>query len=119
MSVSFDLVHGDSAFKPVDWRLKVTPTFNVNFLDVEELGVVSPDETKGHRRGRTWFALEEWFAETKLADLIAAGMPVLVKWSDGNLYPARCTQVAPGQVCVMFGDGRQLWVPEAAVSRQA
>jgi hypothetical protein len=69
LSVSFDLVHGDSSFKPIDWRLKVTPTFNVNFLDVEELGVVSPDETKGHRRGRTWFALEEWFAETKLADL--------------------------------------------------
>jgi hypothetical protein len=63
------LVHGDSSFKPVDWRIKVTPVFNVNYLDVEELGVVSPDETKGHTRGRTYSTLEEWFAETKLADL--------------------------------------------------
>jgi hypothetical protein len=69
LSVSFDLIHGDSAFKPVDWRIKVTPMFNVNYLDVEELGVVSPDVTKGHTRGRTWATLEEWFAETKLADL--------------------------------------------------
>ncbi|HEV2973166.1 MAG TPA: hypothetical protein VGY55_24580 [Pirellulales bacterium] len=69
LSVSFDLVHGDSSFKPVDWRLKLTPIFNVNFLDVEELGVVSPDVTRGHTRGRTWFTLQEWFAETKLADL--------------------------------------------------
>ena len=69
LSVSFDLVHGDSSFKPVDWRIKVTPVFNVNYLDVEELGVVSPDETKGHTRGRTYSTLEEWFAETKLADL--------------------------------------------------
>ena len=69
LSVSFDLFHGDAAFKPVDWRIKVTPIFNVNYLDVEELGVVSPDVTKGHTRGRTWFTLEEWFVETKLADL--------------------------------------------------
>ncbi len=69
LSVSFDLVHGDSSFKPVDWRIKVTPVFNVNYLDVEELGVVSPDVTKGHTRGRTYSTLEEWFAETKLADL--------------------------------------------------
>ncbi len=69
LSVSFDLVHGDSSFKPVDWRVKVTPVFNVNYLDVEELGVVSPDQTKGHTRGRTYSTLEEWFGETKLADL--------------------------------------------------
>ena len=28
--LSFDLFHGDAAFKPVDWRLKITPVFNVN-----------------------------------------------------------------------------------------
>ena len=42
-SLSFDLFHGDAAFKPVDWRVKVTPVFNVNNLSVEELAVVSPD----------------------------------------------------------------------------
>ena len=31
-SLSFDLFHGDAAFKPVDWRVKLTPIFNVNHL---------------------------------------------------------------------------------------
>jgi len=27
---SFDLFHGDAAFKPVDWRIKLTPIFDMN-----------------------------------------------------------------------------------------
>jgi hypothetical protein len=67
--LSADLFHGDAAFKPVDWRIKITPIFNVNYLAVEELAVVNPDVRKGTTRGRTWGALEEWFVEKKLADL--------------------------------------------------
>jgi hypothetical protein len=67
--LSFDLFHGDASFKPVDWRLKFTPAFNFNFLDTEELAQVSPDVTKGTQRARTWFTLEEYFAEAKLFDL--------------------------------------------------
>jgi hypothetical protein len=67
--LSFDLFHGDAAFKPVDWRIKITPVFNVNYLDVDELAVVNPDVRKGTERGRTWLALQEWFVEAKLADL--------------------------------------------------
>jgi hypothetical protein len=67
--LSLDLFHGDAAFRPVDWRVKVTPVFNVNALGVEELAVVNPDVTRGRFRGRSWFALEEWFVESKLADL--------------------------------------------------
>ncbi|HUR53730.1 MAG TPA: hypothetical protein VMZ71_06345 [Gemmataceae bacterium] len=70
-TVSFDLFHGDAAFKPADWRIKVTPAFNHNTLSVEELAVVSPDVRKGTIRNRSWFALQEWFAEYKLADLSA------------------------------------------------
>jgi hypothetical protein len=69
LRLSADLFHGDAAFKPVDWRIKVTPVFNVNYLAVEELAVVNPDVRKGTTRGRTWGALEEWFVEAKLADL--------------------------------------------------
>ena len=68
-SLSADLTHGDGAFKPDDWRIHVTPVFNINALDVDEVGVVSPDVTKGTSRNRTWFALEEWFVEGKLSDL--------------------------------------------------
>jgi hypothetical protein len=67
--LSLDLVHGNGAFKPVDWRLKITQIFNVNHLVVDELGIVNPDVRKGTARTRTDYALEEWFFETKLADL--------------------------------------------------
>lgn len=69
LRLSFDLFHGDAAFKPMDWRIKLTPIFNVNYLNTQELALVSPDVRKGVDRGRTWFSLEEYFAEVKLADL--------------------------------------------------
>src|SRR4051812_7758429 len=27
---SFDLFHGDTSFKPADWRIRITPAFNIN-----------------------------------------------------------------------------------------
>jgi hypothetical protein len=67
--LGLDLFHGDAAFKPVDWRVKLTPVFNINYLAVDELAVVNPDVRKGTDRGRTWWSLEEYFFETKLTDL--------------------------------------------------
>lgn len=67
--LSLDWVHGDGAFKPADWRIKATPIFNLNDLNVGELGVVNPDVRQGKTRFRHDFALEEWFLEAKLADL--------------------------------------------------
>ncbi len=67
--VSADWVHGDGAFKPADWRLKVTNIFNMNYLNVGEFGVVNPDVREGRTRYRGDYALEEWFFESKLADL--------------------------------------------------
>jgi hypothetical protein len=68
---SFDVVHGDGAFKPADWRFKMTQVFNVNHLVVDEFGVVNPDVRRGTARTRADYAIEEWFYETKLADLSA------------------------------------------------
>ena len=67
--LSLDLFQGDAAFRPVDWRIKLTPAFNVNYLSVSELAVVSPNVDDGETRGRTFATLNEWFVETKLADL--------------------------------------------------
>ncbi len=67
--LSLDLAHGDAAFKPTDWRLRLTPIFNMNHLVADELAVVNPDVREGTGRFRTFMALEEWFVETKLADL--------------------------------------------------
>ncbi|WZO97941.1 hypothetical protein EP7_004993 [Isosphaeraceae bacterium EP7] len=67
--VSFNLFHGDTAFKPVDWQIKVTPVFNVNSAAFSELAQVSPNVLQGTSRNRTFFALQEYFAEGKLTDL--------------------------------------------------
>ncbi|HEV3165656.1 MAG TPA: hypothetical protein VGZ22_16635 [Isosphaeraceae bacterium] len=69
ISLSFDLFHGDAAFKPIDWRIRITPTFNVNNLALNERGVVDPNVLAGVDRLRTWWALQEAFVETKFADL--------------------------------------------------
>jgi hypothetical protein len=63
-----ELMHGDAAFKPLDWMVVLTPIFNGNTLNLDELAVVNPDVRKGVQRDRTFFALEEYFVETKIAD---------------------------------------------------
>lgn len=67
-SVAFDLFHGDAAFKPVDWRVRMNMIYNLNHLVADELAIVTPDVRDGLSRFRQDFALEEWFLETKLAD---------------------------------------------------
>lgn len=69
LKLQMSLSHGDTAFKPFDWQVRVTPVFNMNYLSVKELGVVNPDVRAGKTRFRTDVALEEWFVEAKLADL--------------------------------------------------
>ncbi len=66
---SFDLFHGDASFKPVDWRIRVTPEVSLNYLDVRELGVVSPDVRAGTTRLDSHIGLQEAFVEVKLHDL--------------------------------------------------
>lgn len=66
---SFDLFHGDTSFKPVDWRVHITPAFSLNYLAVQELGVVSPDVRAGTTRFDSHLGLQEGFVEVKLRDL--------------------------------------------------
>ncbi len=68
-SLGFDLFKGNTSFKPFDWRLRMNVIFNQNYLKVQELAVVSPDVREGTNRHRTDWALEEWFYETKIADM--------------------------------------------------
>jgi Carboxypeptidase regulatory-like domain len=66
---SFDLFHGDTSFKPVDWRIRITPEVSLNYLNVQELGIVSPDVRKGTTRMDDHLGLQEAFVEVKLHDL--------------------------------------------------
>ena len=66
---SFDLFHGDASFKPVDWRIRLTPELSLNDLDVRELGIVSPNVRAGTNRFDDHVGLQEAFVEVKLHDL--------------------------------------------------
>src|SRR6266852_2391174 len=66
---AFDLFHGDAAFKPVDWRVRITPEISLNNLKVRELGIIGPDVRSGTNRFDTHVGLQEAFAEVKLHDL--------------------------------------------------
>src|SRR5581483_7477624 len=67
--LSFDLFHGDTSFKPVDWRIKITPAFNINQLWAQERGIVNIDVRQGTARTDGHIGLQEAFAEKKIADL--------------------------------------------------
>jgi hypothetical protein len=66
---TFDLFHGDASFKPVDWRIRVTPEVSLNYLDVRELGIVGPDVRAGTTRLDSHVGFQEAFVEYKLHDL--------------------------------------------------
>ena len=68
-ALSFDLSHGDAAFKPVDWRIKITPTLGVSNFSFSERAQVSPNVLQGASRIRTSWALQDAFLEAKIADV--------------------------------------------------
>jgi len=68
LALSFDLFRGQQAFKPVDWRIRVTPVFNYTQLDVEEVGVVVIDPSQGTKRQRGFVGIQEAFLEYHLLD---------------------------------------------------
>lgn len=66
---ALDLFHGDTSFKPVDWRIRVTPAVQINQLWTRERGVVNFSVLKGTDRTDAHASLQEAFFEAKLADL--------------------------------------------------
>lgn len=66
---SFDLFRGDTSFRPVDFRLRVTPEINLNFLQTRERGIVNVDPREGINRFDTHVGLQEAFIEAKIRDL--------------------------------------------------
>ena len=66
---SFDLFHGDTSFRPVDWRIRITPAVSLNYLNVQERGIVNADVTKGTTRVDAHIGLQEAFGELKIKDI--------------------------------------------------
>ncbi len=66
---SFELFKGSTGFKPRDWAVRVTPVFNVNYLNVQERNIVNLDVRNGTTRTDGQIALQETFVEKRLVDL--------------------------------------------------
>lgn len=66
---SADLFRGDTAFKPVEWRVRATLVGNTNYLEAQETGVVKPDVSRGITRTDGRGSIQELFFEWKIADL--------------------------------------------------
>ncbi|MBI4611634.1 MAG: hypothetical protein HY726_21815 [Candidatus Rokubacteria bacterium] len=67
--LSLEVFKGDTAFKPRDWEFRITPVFNLNFLDVQETGVVNIDVREGTTRKEVHSTFQELFVEYHLGDL--------------------------------------------------
>lgn len=65
---SFDLFRGDTAFRPIDWRVRVAPAFSVNSINLAELQT-NADLRRGSNRLDTHLGLQEAFVEKKLFDI--------------------------------------------------
>ncbi len=69
VTFSAELFRGQTAFRPKTWALKASGVLNLNYVRLRENNNVDVDVREGRSRTRTDFALEEAFAELKLADL--------------------------------------------------
>ena len=65
---SFDLFHGDTSFKPADWRLHITPVVNINFVRARENGIINIDPREGKTRLDGFVGFEELSYEVRLGD---------------------------------------------------
>ena len=66
---SFELFKGSTTFKPRDWAVRVTPVFNLNYVNTRERGGLNISPAEGPTRRRQDIALQEAFGEVKLFDV--------------------------------------------------
>jgi hypothetical protein len=80
---AIEFFHGDTAFKPVDYRFKFTPVFNLNFLNTQERSIVNINPLIGTNRFDSYIGFQELFGEVRLGDTSK-----LVPWLRGKGTPA-------------------------------
>jgi hypothetical protein len=67
--VTLSLIQGNTAFKPPDLELRVTPAFNFNHTQVGELGVINVNPQKGTVRNDGFVGLQEAFVDYHLRNV--------------------------------------------------
>ena len=68
-SIGIDLFEGETAFRPIDWAIRLLGVYNHNYIDVEENNVVNPNPQNGTTREKEFFSLQEAFGELHIRDL--------------------------------------------------
>ncbi len=66
---NFTLIKGDTAFKPPDIEVRITPVFNYNYASVEEFGLLRRDPSKGDTRSDNHIGLQELFVDYHLRNV--------------------------------------------------
>ncbi len=69
LRLSLDFYHGQVAFRPRDWEIRITPVFNFNYLALRENNGVRINVRRGARRTDRQIAFQELSLEKHLADL--------------------------------------------------
>jgi len=69
LKLTFELYHGQTAFRPRDWEIKITPVFNLNYLNLKENNGVNINPRKGDNRTDHHIAFQELAVEKKLIDM--------------------------------------------------
>lgn len=67
--VSLDITHGETSFKPVDFRVFVKGAFSANWAEANENTVLYADPMRGATRTDRHGALQQAFVETTLASV--------------------------------------------------
>lgn len=64
----FDLYHGETSYRPADWRVKITGISNINYVNARENGIINIDPRRGTDRTDNFSTFEEAFVEVRLGD---------------------------------------------------
>ena len=67
-AITADLTHGDAAYRPIDWRIRVTADVDLNYVSVKAPGLLTFNASDTSRFDRHT-SLQEAFGELKLKDL--------------------------------------------------
>jgi hypothetical protein len=69
VKTSFDLFRGDTAYRPIDWRVRVAPAYSLNFVNLSEFNAVNADVRRKDTRLDHHVGIQEAFVEKKLFDI--------------------------------------------------
>ena len=69
LRLSFEFYHGQVAFRPRDWELRITPVFNLNYVALRENNGVNINAQRGANRTDRQIAFQELSLEKHLGNL--------------------------------------------------